>query len=291
MHRVVTTLRLLLLLTSQLKSTVAAFQHVPLACPSTKRSVVPLSASSEYVTLDSYNSMLQSSTDGLSFSSGDPTLLVAVGIGAIALIGLVFLQLPNNLDEEVPKSSPTTTTTQEKPVKIVMDSAGEEIIFQEKTNTNGTGADLLALDETELPDDLAVEAKQAAKDFDSGDRVGLVGSLRRVIGLVQTARTEAKEERVLRKEAESQLTEAAKEMQDLEDAVELGQNKLINANLELGKTKNLLADTQKDLAVTTEELQELQDERKSLRKLGKVAWNLSRERVGKRWRKIRGKEE
>ena len=48
-----------------------------------------------------------------------------------------------------------------------------------------------------------------------------------------------------------------------------------------------LEETRQELQVTTTELQQLQDERKSLRQLSGVAWRLCKQRVGNRVQKVK----
>ena len=107
--------------------------------------------------------------------------------------------------------------------------------------------------------------------------------------MVRTSRDALKQETKLREQTESRLNDAANELRDLEDQFELGQNKLTTTTKELESTRSTLKKTENDLIVTSTSLKELQEERKSLRKLGKAAWSLSRSRVGKRIRGLTGR--
>lgn len=256
--------------------------------------------------LETYNSVMESATTSTQVaSSGDASLLLGVGVATVALVGLAVIQLPKILNEEggqpltnglapaPPATQPPMKAVQEKRAAVVESKAVEP----EKKDAEVA---VETEDNIELPvepvpffavDDLTREEQKVVREFDTDDRVGLLGSLRRVSGLVRTARKELEVERELRIEVETHLTEAAEEMLDLEDAVELGQNKLTKTTLELSRTKNFLSATQTDLARTRKDLQVLEEERKSVRKMGKAAWQLSKERVGKRIRKIRRKEE
>ena len=245
------------------------------------------------------------SSDASAISATDPLLLGAEAVAVIALISLVFLQMQGESgeDEKNPKQAESKNAmastaasrsiappSEDSPLsQAVSDSS--KILDNKDGDKNSTRNIATAMSE-ELKlrpdDDLTKEEDEALASFDEGDRVGLFGSLGRLTGKIRWTRAQLQKEQTLRQDAESKLTEAGEEMRDLEDQYELGQNKLAATAKELLTTKSTLGQTQKELSVTSANLQELQEERKSLRKLGKVAWNLSKDRVQRRVRKIRG---
>jgi hypothetical protein len=134
-------------------------------------------------------------------------------------------------------------------------------------------------------DDMQVataQAKGAMEAFSLEDRGRLRTLVGGLLGSLRTARANTRATDLLRQAAQAELTAAGAALRDMEDQYELGQNQLTKTQGVLRVTEGELAAAQSKLAATSESLRELEEERKSLRSLGRVAWQLSQERVGRR---------
>ena len=229
-------------------------------------------------------------------SATDPVVLAAEGVALIAFAGLIFLQVQQQEDSDSPS---VLKESNDSPVKVV--SSSDTDSTSRMSNSSDSDDSTTDNQKDEIADAMSAELNARPKDaltkeednalaaFDQGDRVGLFGSLGRLTGKIRWTQAKLQTEEKLRQEADAKLNQVAEEMRDLEDQYELGQNKLSRTTKDLLTTRDTLNKTQKELASTSASLEELQEERKSLRKLGKVAWSLSKRRMQRRIQKIRGK--
>lgn len=251
------------------------------------------------LTLDTFNALNGAMADSVTTTATeafDPSIALAGAVAAAALIGLLTMNMSSTetssgvastsqLYPSKPKDSKATTKDTERK------SANKAAVL-EKPKTN----EKKEVEEEEpvvVVDSFAdvTEAREALSAFDQGSRSGLLSSLGRLTGIVRSSRRELQKETTLRQQAEANLKMVAEELRDVEDKYELGQNDLNKVNKELQFTKSDLTKTLQQLEETATSLEELQEERKSLRKLGVVAWRLSKDRVKTRIQKIRGKSQ
>ena len=238
----------------------------------------------------------------VSLSATDPVVLAAEGVALISFVGLIFLQVQQQQEEEDSNSTLARKESNDSPSKVFSSSETASTtsmrssidsgdISTESNSQNDDVANAMSAELNARPkDDLTKEEDDALAAFDQGDRVGLFGSLGRLTGKIRWAQAKLKTEENLRQEADAKLNQTVEEMRDLEDQYELGQNELSRTTKDLLTTRDTLGKTQKELASASASLEELQEERKSLRKLGKVAWSLSKGRVQRRIQKIRGND-
>jgi myosin heavy subunit len=242
-------------------------------------------AMSDVSPMPSYNV----NVDDVSTAVFDPVVLVASAVAAASLFGLVALTTVN---------SESKSATEDSVEAFVDAEQGQEIAA---VSTNGDSSDGYYFPDTD--DDrtmLSAAEKEARLALQQGSQPRLLRLVRGLTSQVSKTKTvlEAERaERILERE------QAMERMHDLEDEYELGQNKLKETQTQLAqtsvkledtqqslwkttqhlqKTLTELEDTQQTLETTTENLQALQAERQSLRKLGRVAWQLSKSRISKR---------
>jgi len=256
-----------------------------------------------YVAMDdSYNAL----NGNMASSSGEGTIdalvVIAGGVAATALLALVFLQAQNDEqndkkvdgDNDLPlKTASSSTESEASAVSQVAFALNNKSLTKDNnSSSNDSEKDIAQAMGDEMKqrpqDEFTKEEDEALNCFDDGDRVGLYGSLGRLTGKIRWTQAQLQAEQSVRKEIETKLKETAEEMHKLEDEYELGQNKLAATAKELVDTKSNLSKAQEKITVVTSNLHKLEEERKSLRKLGKVAWNLSKERLRNRVRKLRG---
>lgn len=155
--------------------------------------------------------------------------------------------------------------------------------LEESTSLKSTTA-------TEEPSDEITEAQASALNaFDEGDRQGLVAKLSLLTGWIRSSRRDTQEVRRMESETRKALDTAAEMQRTLEDDYELQQNTLKKTNERLSQTQKELKESQSALQWAEVELGELQEERRSLRKLGKQAWRLGKSRAARRWDAIRNR--
>lgn len=144
--------------------------------------------------------------------------------------------------------------------------------------------------DAETPDDpWTLQGLGAMRAFRNQDRNQLRIMVGGMLGSLRSTQQEFDSERIIRQETEVALQVAGEQFRDLEDQYELGQNQLQRTIRALDETQSQLVQTSEKLHVTSQSLQELQQERQSLRKLGQVAWRLSKDRVCNRLAMVRKK--
>jgi hypothetical protein len=250
----------------------------------------------------------------------DQALVLAATVALVALVGLVVTTSLSTATEsasmpEAMTKGVTTTTTEDDtrvPTKPEEDPPvatsastsvrdGTEKDAKEEDKLLPTAADLAQDDVVfgicsaeEVADDnnnnnnnddmqvATAQAKGAMEAFSQEDRGRLRALVGGLLGSLRTARANTRATDLLRQAAEAELTAAGAALLDMEDQYELGQNQLTKTQGVLRVTESELAAAQSKLATTSESLRELEEERQSLRTLGRVAWQLSKERVGRR---------
>ena len=221
-------------------------------------------------------------------ATADPMNLVLGGVALASVIGLAVLAA----SEEQPDSSTTTTKSSESSARPAP---------KPKSNVSSTGVAInVSSSDGASSEDLIAEKEKAMQAFRRGygaeSEELLQEALSTLIAKVESTRANLGQEKTLRTDVESQIAKLAQEMQDLEDKYELGQNALqrtIKAlqrtEKDLGEAQKVLKETQESLELTAKSLAILEEERQSLRKLGRAAWQLSKQRVRRRIQSIRGR--
>lgn len=238
----------------------------------------------------------------------DPLVLAA---GCVAVLSLLGLAYTGSMNDDNDDSTGTTTrdvsSSSNRPKQISVPAP----TYQQSRSGGGGGErepivpqppdspPPLGAVETKTDPTLETAAKQvdkvteedeeeglALKAFEERNRSVFRDALTGLVGKLTTSRRKLDEESKLRHRAEAKLRAAAVEMTELEDKYELGQNDLQRVNDQLQHTTDLLQRTDKDLQTTLRSLSELQSERRSIRKLSRVIWKLSKERTQKRVRTI-----
>ena len=113
-------------------------------------------------------------------------------------------------------------------------------------------------DDDEDDDDDQVTMIALQDSFDKQDKGIFQTTLDKLFGLVQLKRQEAKDQSLLRQEAESKLQDMKEELLDLEDKYELDQNSLLKAQAELKTTKSALDTSETKLERNAQRLAESQ---------------------------------
>jgi hypothetical protein len=214
----------------------------------------------------------------------DPAILAA---GAVAFVALVALL---NMNDDTAEEE-TTSQTQESTALRESKHAFKELVTSKKKDDESKPK-LVILSSAEsktdqILDDLVEEETKALEAFETQNEARMRASLSYLMSLVRMTRSLLSKEETLRKEAETELQSVAQEIRDLEDKYELEQNVLKRKQLELQQAQSTLKTTQKGLKEASESLADLEEERKSLRKLGRVAWQLSKQRMQTRLSNIR----
>ena len=258
---------------------------------------------------------LQSAVDAnaLTIDSGDPAVLLAGGVAVVALLGLAvsMIQLPPAVDATPTIDADKLSSESSAKLEATLTEGNDEnkaVLLSESSSQNDNAGSNITGDKGD--DD--IDQNEALKAFERRDKAGFLGVWGRLQTRLQGTRQALQQEKQLRIEVEQELQEASEAMIELEDKYELEQNelnsvkqKLLRTQTDLQQTQNQLRNavsqwqdtqadlrsTQKVLDKTTENLQQLEEERKSLRKLSRVAWQLSKERVGKRLSFLRRKED
>jgi hypothetical protein len=238
-------------------------------------------------------------------TAGDPTLVLAASVALVALVGLLVTSLAGTTTDSVtdPLSRILTPTDDAPKPTVVVDSSSSstsetsrrderesrqaaQALANEDYEAFSAGTEDDDNDNNDNDDidmqDVTAQAKEAMEAFTQDDRSRLRTILGGLVGSIRTARAAARDERTLRLTAQADVTAVGESLRELEDQYELGQNQLTKTQGQLRVTQTELAATQRTLVTTSTSLTELQDERKSLRKLGRVAWQLSKARVGAR---------
>jgi len=219
----------------------------------------------------------------------DPMLVLALGVTVAALAGLTVLQTVNQTEQEAAVAEATKSTGSSGSTSDVS-KADEKTPVADSAPSIEDGKDL---EEDAvvfgMDDEWTAQGKEADEAFQSGNR----GKLRQVIGgllgSIRSAQNKVQSERELREAAQADLKVVGEKFRDLEDQYELEQNQLQKTTKALETTQSQWTTTQRHLEDATVTLTELQKERKSLRKLGRVAWNLSKDRVQTRLQKVRSR--
>lgn len=233
-----------------------------------------------------------------------PAVAAAGGVALLALLALAVLQVlwPSSVTSAdgaaaAPAAAPAsekTTGGGSAPTTAVMTTSATATATEARTATVAdefkNEAQPTRPRDADGDDDLTSEEGEALRSFEGGDRGGLLASVARLTARVRAARVGLREEQALRQDTELRLAEAAEEIRTLEDQYELGQNSLAATERRLDEARSELGATRGELQRTVVSLQELQQERQSLRKLGRAAFELSKQRVTSRIRKLRGKE-
>ncbi|CAB9498499.1 expressed unknown protein [Seminavis robusta] len=281
-----------------------------------------LADASDSITMDTFNALngivIEDSTVG-GAGSTDGLILVASGVAVIALLGLVGLQFIQMGDEKKPQSETTvapisttstpTFTAEAKSVSVAqeaLDSTPEidvkttpaevETIEQSDDVEEANPKNALRPDSSPFfasPDKYGITQRVdvALTALNDDDRPRLLAALGRLIGLLRAARVELKRETQLRQDAERKVAILAEESRDLEDKFELEQTKVASTSRKLVQAQSSLGQTESRLRTTTAHLEELQEERQSLRKLGGAAWRLTKDRVRNRVGRLGRKKE
>lgn len=230
--------------------------------------------------------------DSISVGSNDPLVLVALAVALFSLVAVLVMGGDSSppkvmaFDEDVERSADEAVLGKSNFVET--DKSKMNTVTQEEREVEEreVAEDVLAFGGNSN-DDLTVVGREAVEAFKSQDRKSLRKVISGLVGSLRSARNDLRSERVLREEAEANLKVAGERFRDLEDQYELEQNQLQKTKKTLETTQTQLSAATKKLYTTTETLEELQEERKSLRKLGRVAWNLSKDRFKNRYQKIR----
>jgi hypothetical protein len=266
--------------------------------PSPAEHLSSVSSSSCWIA-DSTEAILPAASSGSTSAAGavanDPLVLMALGVAMLALAGVVALS--SSAEEE--ETNPTDPSKDESS-KVASNANANKIAEteeeQDEGNTNSfenadAEDDILAFrgDRYAQDDEWVQQGREAMKALDTQDRGKLRGVVRGLLGSIRSTGTALGRERTLKEAAEAEMKVVGENFRDLEDQYELEQNQLQKTTNALTETKSQLTTTIRTLDETANSLTQLQEERKSLRKLGKVAWGLSKDRVKNRLQKVRGR--
>lgn len=266
-----------------------------------------------------------SSTSEVAPVVSNANLFIGGGVATISLAGLALLTLTKPSEEEnadiksswsdsqEEREETSTVTiinpdTPEKAVSIQEEEVVEEVrTVVEENNNDGDEQQksLLAKLRSKLQfKTKELETNQERLEQEKKIRIDIESKLLLFVETntekLNSAETQLQIETKQREEIESQLSEAAESNRILEDQYELEQNAKTSIMKELGKTKDSLMTTQKQLKnsrgelisvkaelinanrvlkSTSSSLDQLEEEQRSLRTLGKKMWRLSKSRV------------
>jgi hypothetical protein len=269
-----------------------------------------------------------SSTSVVAPVVSNANLFIGGGVATISLAGLALLTLTKPSEEEnadtksswsdsqeereetstVTIINPVNPDTPEKAVSIQEEEVVEEVrTVVEENNNDGDEQQksLLAKLRSKLQfKTKELETSQERLEQEKKIRIDIESKLLLFVETntekLNSAETQLQIETKQREEIESQLSEAAESNRILEDQYELEQNAKTSIMKELGKTKDSLMTTQKQLKnsrgelisvkaelinanrvlkSTSSSLDQLEEEQRSLRTLVKKMWRLSKSRV------------
>ena len=266
-----------------------------------------------------------SATGGSSSSSmimTDPAVLAGGLVAMSALLAFSYVSSSPNDDNDTASPAATAVATlqkQEEDTSTSKPSSNEDKdSVSQKINRAEDDANVNSKDDLLEEEDMTSKEIMKAYETKDEDKKGVFQkSVSKLVKLVKVAKGRATDEMQLREEAELKLKAVTQELLDMEDKYELEQTSSKKLSQELTATQSTLQTTQKQLQKrsleleetqsrltttsqtlvetkstlqeTSTELSNLQEERRSLRKLGKVAWNLSKGRIQTRFSKTFGK--
>jgi uncharacterized protein YqgV (UPF0045/DUF77 family) len=205
--------------------------------------------------------------------TSDPLVLLAGGVAFLSFAGLMSLMDTAGDDEEADEKEKTPIILQESSSTSVAAPSGE--VEKDEPRVG-------------MPEENLTEEESEALDaFKAGNEGRLRGTLSKLVSIIRAGKASLGEEKKLRFLAEAKLKEVTQEMIDIEDKYELEQNALQRKTRDLQQTEATLEDTLKVFKKAEESLSELEAERQSLRKLARVAWQLSKGRVQNRVQNVR----
>eukprot|EP00980_Cylindrotheca_fusiformis_P029962 scaffold24105_cov127-Cylindrotheca_fusiformis.AAC.2 len=210
-----------------------------------------------------------SAVESSALGASDADVLIAGGVVFLAAAGLLSIQ-DTEMDAEAERLG--TSNASQSTRGVILEGPKEKRLAALKD------------DRDSIQDDLTKEKDAVYEAYVEGDDSLLRKSLSKLVGMVRSTR-------VRLHQAEGRLQEVAEELRDMEDKYELEQNSLKRKEFELTKTRSSLESTEMKLNATSASLAELEEERKSLRKLARAAWKLSKERVQKRVKGRRARRE